>query len=82
MINGRLILLVVLAAVVALPAWSQTNTDWQNLSDEQRRTLQRFEGDWEQIPNERRERLVRGAQRWQQMSPDQRQQAQQHHHKS
>ena len=41
MIKIRFIVLMLLATVVMVPAWSQTETNWQSLSEAERHILKR-----------------------------------------
>jgi len=85
----RLIVLASLL-LAAAPTFAQTNppsdapaaaapeangVPWSNLSAEQRKVLQRYEGRWDSLPPQRQQNLSRGSQRWLQMTPNQRKDA-------
>ena len=50
---------------------------WSELSDQEKRILNRFEEQWQNLPDERQNVLHKRARRWGQMSPDERHRAKQ-----
>ena len=58
--------------VAGLAAADDKGIAWEDLSQEQRQLLQRFEGDWESFAADRQQRLSNGASRWAGMTPEQR----------
>lgn len=68
--------LVLMCAVGHLSAIADSpGIKWQELTQEQREMLSRFEERWEQLPLARQRKLAEGAERWAKMTPEQRQEA-------